>query len=85
MIFTNLTNTTTAPQTMLADDARKDLWLGISGTGTVNIEFLGEDGTWRFYPQSTFTAPIAQVVTMKPGNYRFKVTGGPLTIEVGEQ
>lgn len=84
MIFTNLTNTTTAQQTV-KNDTPKDRWIGISGTGTVNIEFLGDDGTWRFYPQSTFTAPIAQVVTMKAGHYRFKVTGGPVTIEVGEQ
>lgn len=84
MIFKDITNVTTAVQIMPNGIGRnKDLWVGITGTGSVNIEFLGDDGVWRFYPQSTFTAPIAQVVTMKSGKYRFKANGGPLTIEVG--
>lgn len=59
-----------------------DYWVGISGAGAVAIEFQLSDGTYASYPTGTFTAPTAQVVTMKPGQYRFVVTGGPVTIEL---
>lgn len=78
MIYKNLTNTTTND---ISSERKQDIWLGISGTGTVAIEFFGEDGIYHTFPQATFTAPTAQVVTVPARKYRFKVTGGPLTIE----
>lgn len=83
MIFSNLTNVTTAAQPSVRKQEAwlGDMFLGVSGTGSVTIEYLGEDQVWRSWPQSVFTAPVAQIVTMKNSPYRFKVTGGPLTIE----
>lgn len=66
----------------LSNNVMRDVWLGVSGTGSVAIEFLGDDGTYRSYPESTFTAPTAKVVTIKACQYRFNVTGGPITIEL---
>lgn len=80
MILKDLTNTTTQP---INSGYMQDLWIGVSGSGTATMEFLGDDGTYRSYPQSVFTAPTAQSVYTKNGKYRFVVTGGPLTIEIG--
>lgn len=59
-----------------------EMWVGVSGTGSVAIEFMGDDGVFRSYPQVNFTAPVANMVMMKAGQYRFNVTGGPITIEL---
>lgn len=80
MLFKDLSGTSL----VMTSTCLKDIWVGITGAGTVALEFLSEDGTWDSYPESTFTAPTAQVVTVKKGKYRFNVTGGPATIEVGE-
>lgn len=59
-----------------------EMWMGVSGTGSVAIEFMGDDGIFRSYPQGTFTSPAANVVMMKAGQYRFNVTGGPITLDL---
>ena len=59
-----------------------EMWMGVSGTGSVAIEFMGDDGIFRSYPQGTFTAPAANMVVMKAGQYRFNVTGGPITLDL---
>lgn len=65
-----------------ASNTTHEIWLGVSGTGSVAIEFMGEDGVFRSYPQGTFTSPAANMVMMKAGQYRFNVTGGPITIDL---
>lgn len=80
MIFKNLTNVTTQP---INSGYMQDLFVGVSGSGTATMEFLGDDAVWRSYPQSVFTAPTAQKVYIRNCQYRFVVAGGPLTIEIG--
>lgn len=57
-------------------------YVQVSGTGTVEIETKGQDGTWRSFPETRMVGPIAQVVALPMGSFRIKVTLGTATIEV---
>lgn len=78
MILKNVSAGTTAAQSC---PTVQEVWVGISGTGSVAIEFQMEDGLYRSFPESTLTAPAAKLVAFRSGQYRFNVTGGPITID----
>lgn len=49
-----------------------NLWIGFTGNGPAYIEVKGKDGTWRTYPELTFTESAAKIVEMRPGIIRFR-------------
>lgn len=64
------------------DDGLRKVFIGVTGPGPVALELLCDDKVWRSYPETTFTGPVAKVVTLPSGSWRVKVTGGPTTVQV---
>lgn len=65
------------------DQPHADLWVGVTGNGPVYIDVKGADGTWRTYPELTFTTTTAQVVTIKRGRFRVRIAAAvATTVEV---
>ena len=86
MIFVNVTDYTSPVQGIGPSVQKpKTLWVGVHGSGVATIEIEGEDGVFRAYPESTFEAPTAQLITVKRARWRLVTTGGPLTVEVQNQ
>jgi hypothetical protein len=81
MLFANETSFTSSAYHNKRANA-VDLYLTVTGPGPVAIEQLGEDDTWRSFPETTFDGPIAQIVTVRPGKWRVVISGGPTTVEV---
>jgi len=79
MIFKNQTSFTSLDLGPAFDGT---LQVHITGPGPVAIEFKGEDGIYRSFPESTFEGPKAVLVNVPPVFYRVKITGGPTTVEV---
>ena len=49
-----------------------NLWVGFIGNGPAYIDVKGKDGTWRTYPELTFTESAAKIIEMRPGIIRFR-------------
>lgn len=63
--------------------ATADCYLTITGPGPVAIEQLELDGAWRSFPETEFSGPTAQIVTLKGGQFRVVVDATePTTVEV---
>lgn len=58
------------------------LQLHVTGPGPVAIEFLGEDGDYRSFPESRFTGPTAQMVNVPNAFFRVVISAGPTTVEI---
>lgn len=80
MIFKDKTAFTSDPIRLVGSVSRFMVY--VTGPGPVAIERQGEDGTWRSYPETTYTKATAQVVTLPRGRYRVVITGGPTTVEI---
>ena len=83
MIF-NLASGEVSPtqNSIVFGSAFKPWYLMVSGSGTLAVEILSEDETWRSFPETTFEAPAASFIELPEGDFRFKAEGGSLIVEV---
>lgn len=79
MIFKDQLNFVQAPPFTNDRLAFRDVFLTITGAGTVSIEFLEEDGVWRSFPETTFTGSGAHIVVVKRGDWRIRIAAASAT------
>ena len=79
----NVKNFTSEPFTMqTTDKPYSEVWLGITGSGPVYVDVFCSDNVWRTYPELTFTADTAQLITIKSGKFRIRVGATATTVEI---
>lgn len=81
MLIVNQTSFTSDP-VPVSVNGLLDLHISITGPGPVAIEQKDEGGTYRSYPETTFTGPAAKVLTIGRGDWRVVISGGPTTVQV---
>ena len=81
MLFKDKTTFTSDPLSFPANGAKfNDLWIGVTGAGPAYIDLLdAEDGTWRTYPELTFSGTTGQLLTLPRGTFRVRVAAASAT------
>lgn len=81
MLFKDQTNFTSEPINF-RDQGMKDIFVGVTGPGPVALELQCDDGVWRSYPETRFSAEAARIVSLPMGLWRVVISGGPTTVQV---
>lgn len=80
MIFKDKTAFTSGAYDMpTSGQVSADAYITVTGPGPVYIEQLEEDGVWRSFPESTFSGPTAQLVSIKRGRFRVRIDASAAT------